>query len=381
MDTVNSIKGYGKVDEAQDLALKRKTRKRLFLVGVSAVVLVGIIIGSVVVAAGHTRNTHSPNTTSSSVPELTPATSLKTVCSVTQYPDSCFSSISTLPSSNTTDPETLFKLSLKVVVDELNSIYDLPKKLTEETEDEGIKSALRVCGEMFDDAMDSLNETVSIMEVGDVKQVLNPKTIDDIKTWLSAVLADHETCFDALDELSQYSIEYANSTITQNLKSAMKNSTEFTSVSLSILARVLSPLIDLRIPMHRRRLLNSNSANLFPNWVRPGVRRLLQSINIKPNVTVAADGSGDVKTVNEAVARVPDNENTRFVIYVKSGTYVENVLIDKNKWNVMIYGDGKDKTIISGSKYYTLNGVTTFESATLGNLFTCTLTYYSITLF
>lgn len=379
MDTVKSIKGYGKVDEAQDLALKRKTRKRLFLVGVSVVVLVGIIIGSVVAAIVHTRKIHSPNSTPSLVPELTPATSLRTVCSVTQYPDSCISSISKLSSSDTTDPEVLFRLSLKVVVDELNLIYDLPKKLTEETEDEGIKSALRVCGVMFDDVMDTLNETVSFMDVGDGSKILNPAMIDNLKTWLSAILIDHETCFDAFDELSQINTEYANSTILQNLKSAMKNSTEFTSISLSIVARVLSPLSDFGIPIHRRRLLNSNSANSFPNWVRPGVRRLLQAKNVKPNVTVAADGSGDVKTVNEAVARIPDKGITRFIIYVKSGTYLEHVFINKNKWNVMVYGDGKDKTIISGSKYVT-SQLHTFETATFGNslYFTCTLTYFFV---
>ncbi|KAL1207307.1 Pectinesterase 1 [Cardamine amara subsp. amara] len=358
MDTVKSFKGYGKVDEAQDLALKRKTRKRLFLVGISVVVLVGLFIGSVVAVVAHTG---SPNSKPGSVPELTPASSLKSVCSVTRYPDSCVSSISKLSSSNTTDPKVLFRLSLKVVIDELSSIFDFPKKLTEETDDVGIKSALRVCGEMFDDAMDDLNEAISVTDVGDEKKILNLGTIDDIKTWLSAVLADHGTCFDALDELSQFDIAYANSTISRNLKSAMKNSTEYTSISLSIVARVLSPLSDLGIPIHGRRLLNSK----FPNWVRPGVRRLLQRKHFRPDITVAKDGSGDVKTINEAVGRIPDKSKTRFVIYVKSGTYMENVLIDKNKWNVTIYGDGKDKTIISGSKY-TTKTLSTFDTATLG---------------
>ncbi|EOA30177.1 hypothetical protein CARUB_v10013297mg [Capsella rubella] len=364
MDTVKSInKGYGKVDEAQDLALKRKTRKRLIYIGVSVAVLVAIIISSVVAVAVHSRRNNSPKSTPSTVPELTPAASLRTVCSVTRFPASCISSISKLPSSNTTDPEVLFKLSLKVVVDELNSISDLPRKLAEGTDDERIKSALGVCGDLFDDAIDRVNETVSAMDVGDGKNILNSTKIDDLKTWLSAAVTDHDTCLDALDELSQNKTEYANSTISLKLKSAMVNSTEFTSNSLAIVAKILSTLSDFGIPIHRRRLLNSNSADSFPNWVSPGVRRLLQAKKLTPNVTVAADGSGDVKTVNEAVARVPKKGKTMFVIYVKAGTYVENVLMDKSKWNVIIYGDGKDKTIISGSKNF-VDGTPTFQTAT-----------------
>ncbi|XP_010487229.1 PREDICTED: pectinesterase 1-like [Camelina sativa] len=362
MDTMNSIKNsYGKVNEAEDLALKRKTAKRFIYMGLSVAVLVAIIISSVVAVAVHSRRNNSPKPRPNSTPELTPAASLKTVCSVTRYPSSCISSISKFPASNTTDPEVLFKLSLKVVADELNSISDLPTKLAEGTNDERIKSALGVCGDLFDDAIDRVNATVSAMEVGDGKNILNSTKIDDLKTWLSAALTSHDTCLDALDELVQIKTDYANSTITQKLKSAMVNSGEYTSNSLAIVAKVLSTLSDFGIPIHRRRLLNS--ADSFPHWVSPRVRRLLQAKNLTPNVVVAADGSGDVKTVNEAVARVPNKGNTVFVIYVKAGTYVENVLLDKSKWNVLMYGDGQEKTIISGSRNWA-KGTPTFQTAT-----------------
>ncbi|CAA7034604.1 unnamed protein product [Microthlaspi erraticum] len=341
MDTVKSIKGYFKVDEAQDQASKRKTLKRYLFLSVSFVVLVAFVIIGTTVGVSHGRNNHSDASTQSSTPNLTPAVSLRSVCSVTDFPDSCFSSISKIPSSNTTDPEVLFKLSLKVVVDELASISDLPKKLSEETDDARLKSALSVCRSMIDDAMDSLNETISAMEAGDVKNI-----VDDLKTWLTAALTYHETCFDTLDEPSPSNKTVnANSTlISQSLKSSMQNSTELTSNSLAIVAKVISTLSDFNIPIHRRRLL------AFPSWVKPGVRRLLQEKKVKPNVTVAADGSGDVTTITEAVLKVPFKSNTTIVIYVKSGTYEENVFMDKSAWNVMIYGDGSSKTIISGNK-------------------------------
>ncbi|CAG7882539.1 hypothetical protein BRARA_C03518 [Brassica rapa] len=365
MDTPNSAKGYFKVDdEAQEVALKKKAYKRLFIVVASVVVFLGIIIGAAVAVARSQKN--DPHGSSpSSTPKLTPAASLKSVCSVTRFPDACISSISKIPSSNTTDPVVIFRLSLKVVVDELASISDLPKKLAEETDDEGIKSALRVCDEMLDVAMDSVNDTVSSMEVGDGKNILNSGKIEDLKTWLTAAITYYETCFDTLAEISPNQSESKTSIVSKNLTSSMKNSTEFTSNSLAIVAKILSTLSDFGVPVHRRRLLSSNS---FPSWVSPRARRLLSAKSIKPNVIVAADGSGDVWTVNEAVVKIPKKSNATFVIYVKAGTYVENVVMDKNMRNVMIYGDGKSKTIISGSKNYGVDGVKTYYTATLGVL-------------
>ncbi|ESQ30030.1 hypothetical protein EUTSA_v10011342mg [Eutrema salsugineum] len=359
MDSVNSFKGYGKVDEAQDLALKKKTRKRLIILSVSVVILVAVIIAAVVATVVHNKKKNSSESTPSSPSELSPSTSLKSICSVTRFPESCFYSISKLPSSNTTDPEILFKLSLKVIIDELDSISDLPEKLSNGTKDERIKSALRVCGNLIEDALDRLNDTVSAMDAFDdgEKKTLTSSKIDDLKTWLSATVTDHETCFDSIDELAQNKTEYANSTITQNLKSAMSRSTEFTSNSLAIVSKILAALSNLGIPIHGRRRLLSNQQ---PEWAR---RRLLQTENLKPDVTVAADGSGDVKTVNEAVLKVPKKSKKVFVIYVKAGRYVENVVMDKSKWNVMIFGDGKEKTIISGNKNF-IDGTPTYATAT-----------------
>jgi len=38
-------------------------------------------------------------------------------------------------------------------------------------------------------------------------------------------------------------------------------------------------------------------------------------------ITVAADGSGDVKTVSAALAKVPEDNKSRCTIKIKSGTY------------------------------------------------------------
>jgi pectin methylesterase-like acyl-CoA thioesterase len=132
---------------------------------------------------------------------------------------------------------------------------------------------------------------------------------------------------------------------------------------LAIVAKILGLLSNFNIPIHWRRLLGFGGE--FPEWVSPGDRRLLEETNTTAYVTVAKDGSGDYKTITEAVAAVPKKSETRFVIYVKEGNYSENVILDKNKWNVMMFGDGRAKNIVSGNLNF-VDGTPTFNTATFG---------------
>ncbi|KAF8393700.1 hypothetical protein HHK36_021947 [Tetracentron sinense] len=355
MDTIKSFKGYGKVDELEEQSFRRKTRKRLIVISVSAIVLLALVIGAVVGTLIH-KNNNNNNTESTDTPSspTTPAESIKAVCSVTQYPDSCFSSISSLQSSNKADPEELFKLSLQVAVNELSKLSSLPEKLIGKANDARVEGALRDCQGLFEDAIDQLNTSISSMQVRDGgEKLLSASKINDIKTWLSTTITDQETCLDGLEEV--------NSTLLVEVKTAMKNSTEFSSNSLAIVAKILTILEKLDIPIHRKLL---GLGNDFPEWIQQGDRRLLQEANPKPDLTVAKDGSGDYKTIKEALDSVPKKNASRFVIYVKEGVYSsEKVIVDKAHWNVMMYGDGKTKTIISGNLNF-VDGTPTFSTAT-----------------
>src|ERR1043166_966731 len=46
---------------------------------------------------------------------------------------------------------------------------------------------------------------------------------------------------------------------------------------------------------------------------------------IKPDITVAADGSGNFKTVQEAVQSIPRDNHQRMIVFIKDGTYKEKV--------------------------------------------------------
>ncbi|KAL0354417.1 UNVERIFIED_CONTAM: Pectinesterase 3 [Sesamum radiatum] len=348
MDTIKSFKGYGKVDELEQAAFRAKIRKRIIILSISSLLLIALIIGVVAGTVSHNNNKSDSGDVPSS--RTSPAAALKSICSVTQYPDSCYSS---LGSSNSSDPEKIFQLSLSVVMGALEKVSTFPDEFMNKTDDPFVKEALGVCGTVLNDAVDSLNDSISAMNVDGGGKLLSVSRISDLQTWLSTVVTDQETCFDALEEV--------NATFVEEIKLLMKNSTEFASNSLAIVSKLLGFLGDFKIPIHRR-LLGAEESG-FPSWVAAGDRRLLQASTPKPDVTVAKDGSGDVRTLKEAVARIPKKSNRRFVIYVKAGQYVENVVLEKSYWNVMIYGDGKTATVISGSKNF-VDGTPTFSTAT-----------------
>jgi pectinesterase len=48
----------------------------------------------------------------------------------------------------------------------------------------------------------------------------------------------------------------------------------------------------------------------------------------KPDITVAADGSGDFKTIQAAVASIPETNRDRIVVFIKDGLYNEKIRVD-----------------------------------------------------
>ncbi|KAI6669296.1 hypothetical protein NL676_004181 [Syzygium grande] len=85
MDSMKSFKGYGKVDEAEEQAFRKRTRCRLLILAASAALLLAVVVAAVAGALVHRRNSSGHDGGGSSAapsPELTPAASLKAVCSI-----------------------------------------------------------------------------------------------------------------------------------------------------------------------------------------------------------------------------------------------------------------------------------------------------------
>lgn len=64
-------------------------------------------------------------------------------------------------------------------------------------------------------------------------------------------------------------------------------------------------------------------------------------------IVVAADGSGDFRTVQEAVDQVSDNNNQRVVIQIKPGVYKEQIRVSAGKRFVTFRGEDPHKTVLT----------------------------------
>ncbi|PNY08310.1 pectinesterase [Trifolium pratense] len=91
----------------------------------------------------------------------------------------------------------------------------------------------------------------------------------------------------------------------------------------------------------------------YPSWLSTSDRIVvsqLQSGGMQPNAIVANDGSGQYTTVTDGINSYPTNFQGTYIIYVKAGIYQEYVTVDQSKHNILLYGDGPTKTIITGNK-------------------------------
>ncbi|XP_055809200.1 pectinesterase 1-like [Solanum dulcamara] len=59
-------------------------------------------------------------------------------------------------------------------------------------------------------------------------------------------------------------------------------------------------------------------------------------------IKVRTDGSGDFKTLTEAVKSIPEGNKRRVIIWIGSGNYTEKVKIERTKPFITLYGDPKN---------------------------------------
>src|SRR6188474_1766469 len=64
-------------------------------------------------------------------------------------------------------------------------------------------------------------------------------------------------------------------------------------------------------------------------------------------LTVAQDGSGNYKTIQEAVNAMRDFSQERVTIFIKKGVYKEKLVIPTWKTNIALIGESRDSTIIT----------------------------------
>lgn len=228
-----------------------------------------------------------------------------------------------------------------------------------------IQDALENCKELLEFSINDLKKSIDAVGSFDVTKVNDYVT--DLKTWLSGAITYQQTCLEGFENTTGASRE-----IGDQMTKYLQLSGELTSNGLAIITELSQSLSTFNVQGATggsRKLLSDEISGGFPTWVSAGRRGLLQAATaaVKPNVVVAQDGSGQYKTINEALQEVPNNGNTTFVIYVKAGVYNEYVNISKSMDNVYLLGDGPTATKITGSRSY-VGGYNTFTTSTVCKL-------------
>ncbi|KAB1201287.1 putative pectinesterase/pectinesterase inhibitor 45 [Morella rubra] len=360
-----AFQDFDRVAERPRAERQRQLRKRITIGAVLAVTVVVLIAAGVFEVVSHSR--HGSNKLAQprrAVNELSfiSDTVIKSICRSAGYKEMCVNTLTRAARAQPglSQPKDLLKTAITATGDEVENAMN--KIIAFELNTAAEKSAFEDCKELMQDAKEELAESASQVADNGLEK-LSSRT-PDLNNWLSAVMSYQQTCIDGFPE----------GKLKDDTEKALQPCKELASNSLAMVSEVASLLSTIQVPGLSRHLLanESNSPILekdgFLTWMSHEDRRMLKEAdNPKPNVTVAKDGSGDYKTISEALANMPELFVGRYVIYVKEGIYEENVTITKKMQNVTMYGDGSQKSIITGGKNF-VDGVRTFQTATFAAL-------------
>uniref|UniRef100_A0A5B7C2I7 Pectinesterase n=1 Tax=Davidia involucrata TaxID=16924 RepID=A0A5B7C2I7_DAVIN len=359
-----AFQDFDHISERRRNERKQKVKKRITIVVVSTIVVLLIVAAAVCAVVYKNRHiSDSSNKTPPAQPAKEVSQSqkvIKMMCASTDYKQTCENHLSKAVRSNGTSapqPKDFLKAAFSVASIELIKAINQTSALKFDTPEQ--KGAFEDCTVLLQDATEELNSSISNVD-GTNPGKLSSRT-PDLNNWLSAVMSYQQTCVDGFPE----------GKLKSALQKSFKDTKELTSNALAIVSQVSSLFSTFQIPAgaNRHLLATDSLEDGLPSWMSHEDRRMLkaQEDKLTPNVTVAKDGSGNFTTVSDALAAMPAKHKGRYVIYVKVGIYEEYVTVTKKMVNVTMYGDGSQKTVITGNKNF-IDGVRTFQTATFAAL-------------
>ncbi|MBA0844199.1 hypothetical protein Goarm_001314, partial [Gossypium armourianum] len=274
----------------------------------------------------------------------------------------------TLSSVNSTNPKEFIAKAILAAEEATNKFFNYSDSLSIQVENNSLtKMALEDCKDMMNYAIDSFKASYSNVydsELHNINVIIN-----DLRTWLSAGISYQQSCLDGFEH---------NNNMKEIMQKGIIGASELTRNALAIVTNLQNILskFDFQLNITNARKLLPIEKNNYPSWFSAKDRQLLTRIdnnNLKPNAIVAKDGNGQFNTIGAALAAAPKNSNIRHVIYIKAGIYNEYITVDKQYTNILMYGDGPRKTIVTGRKgVKDGGGITTWQTATfsaIGNWF------------
>lgn len=280
------------------------------------------------------------------VPTMVVHGDTSSLCSQTPFPELCHS---TMADSNKTNQEmTPFivhrNLAISAVIAKAIQVHNLISSMDTSSFENRTKSALADCLKLYEDSIHQLNRSMSLTNT--------QKDYISVQTLLSSALTNHETCKNGFADFI-LSTTYSKLFPLDNSSKDICNSLAINKVLMA--SQTSAPSSK---KSKGRRLLDHD----LPEWLSTSDHRLLLANAPVADLVVAQDGSGNFKTISEALAAAKTGSK-RFVIYVKKGVYKEYVEINESLQNLMLVGDGIDATIVTGSRSV-VDGFKTFTSAT-----------------
>ncbi|KAG6471358.1 pectinesterase-like [Zingiber officinale] len=325
----------------------------------AAILLVAAVIGVIASVVNNDHKSPSSSSSSSSTKEeqslpSTAPTSIKALCAQTDYGDVCMRTVGAVNSS-ASDPKAYIQAAFQAAIDEVNGALHHTNNVSAGATDEFNKNAFADCKSLLEYATEELQAAMT--ESHDVDGLA--RRTDDIKSWLSAVITYQETCIDGITQPE----------LQDSMRKGLTTAQQVTSNAIAFVDALSSlfksfDLNSFNITTSGRRLLSDHGK--YPTWFSGHDRKLLAAQSrgqLKPNVVVAQDGSGNFKTISAALNAMPKTFTGRYVIYVKAGIYKEYVMVTKDMNQVFMYGDGPRNTIVTGSKNF-VDGVGTMNTAT-----------------
>ncbi|KAL1536279.1 pectinesterase [Salvia divinorum] len=324
-----------------------KSRVAVFA-GIAAVLMLAAVIAAAVLFSRNSEEKHDTGkpgvgTTSKAV---------KLVCSPTDYKETCEK---TLAGANTTDPKKLIEAAFNATVGSITEVLRSSTLLKKAATDPSTKGAFDVCDEVLENAVDDLRSSIQKIESLDAGKA--KAYVADLRTRLAAVGDDQETCVDAFENTTGDTGE--------KMKDLLKTAKEMASNGLAMVTDLSKILGTLQLS----KVLGSGGGGasgarklMTEEYID---RRILQVVELKPTMVVAKDGSGQFKTISDALKTLPmKNNETLIVISIKAGVYEETVILPKKVNKVVLLGEGPTKTVITGNLNFAA-GVKTYHTATL----------------
>lgn len=348
----------------------------------SILLVVGVVIGVVAV-----YNKDSPDKTA---PLNAHQKAVQTICQPTTDKASCAKTLEPVKSDDPSKLIKAFLLATKEAVTKSSNFTATTEGGMGKNMNATTKAVLDYCKKVLTYALQDL-ETI-VEEMGEDLQQSGTK-LDQLKQWLTGVFNYQTDCLDDIEEVELKKI----------MGEGISNSKILTSNAIDIFHSVVTAMSQMGFKVDdmknvtmgggtgapaARRLLEDNDAKGLPKWFSGKDRKLMATAGrggapaagggegigeggggggkIKATFVVAKDGSGQFKTVTEAVNACPEKNPGRCIIHIKAGIYNEQVTIPKKKNNIFMFGDGATQTIITFNRSVKLSpGTTTSLSGTV----------------